>query len=413
MALAGLLVLAGCSSTVAPGGADAGTPTAGTSTDDGATAADTTSGTGSGTVNFYVSDEVNAIDDFDHLNVTIEKVSFRRVGGDGEDDSSASGSTATPEAGTGTPTPTPAQTAESGTASETATPTPTPTRAAGSDAGTPTPTPAPTGTPTDGTETPSPTPTPTVGDEPDDDDGSDGEWIVREVDATTVDLTELRGENARMLSRFDLPEGEYTQVRIHISGVEGTLKNGETVNVKLPSEKLKLKKRFAVGDGEEVDFVYDATVFEAGQSGKYILKPVASQSGTDVPIQEVTRSDGEGSLGARFVGSVDPGDAVTVKVTSDGQPVSGATVAVDDRTYETGSDGTVMFDVPVGLEELEVTVEHGESKTELKRTFGGAAGGSDEGKDGENRGGSGNGDADGEPSGSGGANAGPRTTTDA
>jgi hypothetical protein len=314
VALAGLLVLAGCSSAVAPGGTGADTPTEDATPTTPIT--DGTSGTGSGTVNFYVSDERNAIGDFEHLNVTVERVSFGRIDDDGEGDDE----TVTPESG----------------------------------------------------ETPEPTETPDEEGEEGDGEEGDGEWITREVNATTVDLTELQGENATMLSRFDLPNGTYTQVRLHVTEVDGTLTSGEDVRVKLPSERLRLNERFVVGDGEEVDFVFDATVFEAGQSGKYVLKPVASESGTDVPIREVVREDGrEGSLGARFLGPVRPGEAVTVRITSDGRPVTGAIVEVGDRTYETGSDGTVMFDVPADVEELEVGVEAGGAEAELKRTFGG------------------------------------------
>jgi uncharacterized membrane protein len=170
-----------------------------------------------------------------------------------------------------------------------------------------------------------------------------------------------------------------------VAEVNGTLTSGEDVRVKLPSQRLKLKERFAVGDGEEVDFVFDATVFEAGKSGKYILKPVASESGTDVPIREVERDGGrEGRLGVRFLGSVRPGEAATVKVTRDGEPVSGATVEVGERTYRTGSDGTVMFDVPGDAEELEVEIAAGDAEAELKRTFGG--GGSDDADDGQENG---------------------------
>jgi hypothetical protein len=88
------------------------------------------------------------------------------------------------------------------------------------------------------------------------------------------------------------------------------------------------------------------TVVERGKSGSYNIKPVVSESGTDVPIKEID-SD-EDSLGARFVGDVDRGGSATVKVTRDGQPVSGATVTVNDESYQTGGDGTVTFDVPTG-----------------------------------------------------------------
>jgi hypothetical protein len=302
-------------------------------------------------VNFYVSDERNAIGDFEHLNVTVETVSFRRMGGDGNETFEAAS-----EGDDGNGTTGPTETPES---------TETPDEDAADDDG-------------EGEAD--------AGEGENGDDGEgDGEWITREVNATTVDLTELQGENATMLSRFDLPNGTYTGVRLHVAEVNGTLTSGEDVRVKLPSQRLKLKERFAVGDGEEVDFVFDATVFEAGKSGKYILKPVASESGTDVPIREVERDGGrEGRLGVRFLGSVRPGEAATVKVTRDGEPVSGATVEVGERTYRTGSDGTVMFDVPGDAEELEVEIAAGDAEAELKRTFGG--GGSDDADDGQENG---------------------------
>jgi hypothetical protein len=352
VALAGLLVLAGCSSAVAPGGSESGTPTDGDVTTSGTGTTSGAGGTGSGTVNLYVSDERNAIGDFEHLNVTVEGVSFRRADDDGN-------------ATTGTEAPEPAETTETGSDdAESDDRTRTPERNGTAEAG-------------NGTGT-----TDLGSDDGDEDDGGDGEWITREVNATTVDLTDLQGENATMLSRFDLPNGTYTRVRLHVAAVDGTLTSGEHVRVKLPSERLRVDERFAVGDGDAVDFVFDATVFEAGESGKYVLKPVASESGTDVPIREVARGgDREGDLGARFLGTVNPGEAATVRVTRDGRPVSGATVEVGDRTYETGSDGTVMFDVPGDAEELEAEIDAGDAETDLKRTFDGGPGNADGGRD--------------------------------
>jgi hypothetical protein len=352
VALAGLLVLAGCSSAVAPGGSGSGTPTDGDVTTSGTGTTSGAGGTGSGTVSLYVSDERNAIGDFEHLNVTVEGVSFRRAGDDGN-------------ATTGTEAPEPAETTETGSDDvESDDRTGIPERNGTAEAG-------------NGTGT-----TDLGSDDGDEGDGGDGEWITREVSATTVDLTDLRGENATMLSRFDLPNGTYTRVRLHVAAVDGTLTSGEHVRVKLPSERLRVDERFAVGDGDAVDFVFDATVFEAGESGKYVLKPVASESGTDVPIREVALGgDRGGDLGARFLGTVNPGEAATVRVTRDGRPVSGATVEVGDRTYETGSDGTVMFDVPGGAEELEAEIDAGDAETDLKRTFDGGPGNADGGRD--------------------------------
>jgi len=260
-----LVVTAGCV------GGIGGTPTAGDGASDGAGSGDGAATSESGTVNFYVSDQPNDMDDFEHLNVTVTTVRFHLV----------------------------EENATAGTASETATAAPNETVTATATA----------------TESPNTT-TPTItavedeteteeaedeeereGDEESesDDESEDGRWVTREVNATTVDLTRLRGANATLVERFDLPAGEYDQVRLEVSETEGVLKDGSTTEVKLPSERLKLTQEFTVGDGEEVDFVYDVTVHKAGNSGKYVLRPVASESGTDVPIERVDgETDGEG-----------------------------------------------------------------------------------------------------------------------
>lgn len=152
---------------------------------------------GSGTVAFYVSDQPNAIDDFEHLNVTISEVAFH-----------------------------PANASENAS------------------------------------------------------------WMTRDVDNRTVDLTRLQGDNASLLGNLSVPAGDYDKVFVHVSGIEATLDSGESANVKLPSEKLHISAPFTLESDETVPFVYDITVQETG-SGKYILKPQAGESGTDVPVKRV------------------------------------------------------------------------------------------------------------------------------
>lgn len=243
--LAGLLLLAGCSGGVLPG-TDSPTQT-GTAGDGGEV------GASSGTVHFYVSDEENAISDFEHLNVTVTRVGFQRAGG-GDDEATES------PAGTETRASTGAETTDG--PSDSATPT--------------------------GTATPSTAESPTASEESGD-DGKAG-WEEFAVENETVDLTTLQGDNATLVDSFDLEAGSYDTVFIYVGAVEGTLANGERVTVKLPSEKLQLHERFEVGGDEEVEFVFDITVHEAGKSGKYVLSPVASESGTDVPMRKVDRA---------------------------------------------------------------------------------------------------------------------------
>jgi putative transposon-encoded protein len=305
VALAAMLTVAGCAGPGLSGG-----PSDGTSTD----AAD-------GVVNMYVSDQPGAMDDFEHLNVTVTKVALHKANAteDGE-------------------------------------------------------------TAMNGTETES---------DSDDEEGEDAEefdpdgdgWVVKEIDDRRVDLSQLQGQNASRLGSLPVENGTYDKVFVFVEDANGTLTSGETTNVKIPSGRLQINEEFTVGNGEEVDFVFDMTVVKAGNSGKYVLQPVVSESGTDVPFQ--TRdADGEG-LDARFEGRVTPGEEATVVVTRQGQPVEGATVEAGDGEYTTDADGTVSFRVPEDAEELEVEIEDGDDETEIERKFPGAedAGPPEDGED--------------------------------
>lgn len=281
VAVALLLVLAGCSGGVTDGdttpSADA-TTDGGEQTDGGATE----SGTrlvltrASDGVNFYVSDEENAIGDFRHLNVTISRVGFQRA---------------------------------------------------------------------------------------------EGGWVEHEVDGRTVDLTRLRGANATRLTTVDAPDGTYNKVFAYVSDVDATLTSGESVRVKLPSEKLQLNSEFTVGGGESVDFVFDIAVHRAGNSGKYILRPVVGQSGTDVPIDSVD-DEGEGiEVEFRDEGTVTPGGNATLEVTRDDAPVANATVRIDDeRVGTTDGDGLVTVPVP-NRTTFTLVVQAGDDVADLRVTF--------------------------------------------
>lgn len=291
LAAALLVALAGCAGTAPQGTApDAGD---GTATDGDATDGTATTASGSATnaavVNFYVSDEANAIGDFRHVNVTVTKVGFERAGGG---------------------------------------------------------------------------------------------WTEFPVDDQTVDLTDLQGKNATLVDSYDVPNGTYTKVFLHVGEVNATLANGEQVRVKLPSERLHVNEEFAVENGSQVDFVFDITVHEAGKSGKYILKPVVSESGTDVEIEATGGDDqpdereGDGDDGedaapnATFVGDVTPGENATVAVTRNGSAVANATVVANGQAVgATGTDGRLTFAVPDDAEELTVEVEHGGVTAELEVEF--------------------------------------------
>jgi len=115
---------------------------------------------------------------------------------------------------------------------------------------------------------------------------SDAEqWVEFEPEVSEVDLTLVQGDKTQEIWRGNVPEVQYTKVFIHVTGVHGILKEtGQTVDVKLPSQKLHISKSFQVTADTVTSFTYDLTVVATGntQSGiKYILKPQIDQSGAD------------------------------------------------------------------------------------------------------------------------------------
>lgn len=112
-----------------------------------------------------------------------------------------------------------------------------------------------------------------------------GGWLEFEPEIREVDLTTVQGDKTQQIWRGNIPEGEYTKVFIYVSDVQGILKETEeTVEIKLPSNKLQISKSFQITADTATSFTFDLTVISAGseQSGiKYILKPQAAESGAD------------------------------------------------------------------------------------------------------------------------------------
>ncbi|SEK52952.1 DUF4382 domain-containing protein [Haloferax larsenii] len=375
-----LVLLAGCAGgsgtlTDAPSGSDSD----GTASGDQATQ--------TGTLNFYVSDEQNAIADFEHLNVTIKRVTLMQANSDSDGDSEDADAEADAEAESeaeaeaqgesdeesGEDANTTANDSSTMTATGTAVVTANGSANASADAEADIDAEAEAEAEDDEAED----------DEAADDDAGDGGKVTYEVDNVTVDLTQLQGDKASLVGSYDVPEGNYTKVFVHVGEVNGTLKTGEQVNVKLPSEKLHLNSNFEVGNGEDVDFVFDITAFKAGKSGKYILKPVISESGTSVPIEDVgadaaesegeRESEGKSSdeaLTASFDGNVTVGENATLVVSQNGTPVESATVSVNGKDVgTTDADGELVVSIP-DADEVTVEVTDGDAEAELEYEFG-------------------------------------------
>jgi len=331
--VAAMLVLAGCSAQPGIGG-DA-TP------ESGATTTEAADDTDDGTVRMYLSDERNAIDQFEHLNVTVTAVSFKSAEAEADAEASANAN-ASPETD-----------GENGTVEA------------------------------------------NVSGDVEADASAEAGWRTHAVGERSVDLTRLQGENATRLGNLSVASGEYAAVRLEVTEVEGTLNSGERVNVKLPSNGLALTEAFTVGADDETAFVFDATVFEAGGSGKYILKPVASESGTEQSIRLVddgaagasaaieaganasdTEASGNTSVGVNVTAGANASDdlavevvetslsGVVVAIADAGEPVTGATVAVNGEVAgETDADGRVTVPLPEDPV-ADVTVDTGEATLE-------------------------------------------------
>ena len=117
-------------------------------------------------------------------------------------------------------------------------------------------------------------------------------------DGLEVDLTQLQGDLAQEVWRGDVPEGDYKTVLVHVSSVEGILaSSGESADVTLPSDTLRISVDFSVAGDDPTDFVFDITVHRSGNAGagaRYILSPQASESGADRPFSPVAQQQGQG-----------------------------------------------------------------------------------------------------------------------
>jgi len=213
----------------------------------------------------------------------------------------------------------------------------------------------------------------------------DGEWIEMPA-AGELDLVLLQGENAEEVWSGTLPDGEYNKVFVYASDVEGVLKNGDSTDVKLPSEKLHINTHFSISEDSSVSFVFDISVVSAGNgagngqgSVKYILKPVISQSGPNQKFTEVKTQDkerereqerereSEEELDLELDGDIAPGETVTLLVTLEGEPVAGAVVEVNgEEIGNTGDDGTISFTIPEDADKLKIQAELDGQEGELE-----------------------------------------------
>ncbi|HUV57136.1 MAG TPA: DUF4382 domain-containing protein [Dehalococcoidales bacterium] len=209
--------------------------------------------------------------------------------------------------------------------------------------------------------------------------GENGGWLeVSLAEEEELDLVSLQGENAEEIWSGNFTAGQYTNVFIYVSDIDAELNNGDSTEVKLPSDKLHINTNFSIPEDSPVSFVFDISVVATGNDKNgvsYIIKPVISQSGpnqkfTEVKSRERERDRERESLDLELEGDIAPGETVTLLVTFNGEPVVGATVEVNgEEIGETGDDGTISFTIPDDAGELEIEVKRGEQEGELEFEF--------------------------------------------
>lgn len=98
------------------------------------------------------------------------------------------------------------------------------------------------------------------------------------VENESVDLTQLIGELAVPILEVNLTEGTYTKIELHVADVDGIV-NNESVEVKVPSNKLMITNTFTISNNDTTTFVFDINVVKRGNQDSYNLLPVISESG--------------------------------------------------------------------------------------------------------------------------------------
>jgi len=108
-----------------------------------------------------------------------------------------------------------------------------------------------------------------------------GEWIDVPLAQETIDLRAYVDVSA-LLAAGNISTGQYTQVRIIVDSVVGTLQDGTEVEFKVPSGELKIITMFTIEDGETTKLTVDIDLADPESivytaSGEWIFKPILGE----------------------------------------------------------------------------------------------------------------------------------------
>jgi hypothetical protein len=91
-----------------------------------------------------------------------------------------------------------------------------------------------------------------------------------------ADLVDLQGDSTQLVDERDLDAATYEFLQLDTDGVDAALDGGESVTVEVPGEApLTFNEAFDIREGSRTVFTGDFTPVKRGQSGSYVLQPVA------------------------------------------------------------------------------------------------------------------------------------------
>ncbi|MGM0546922.1 MAG: DUF4382 domain-containing protein [Bacteroidota bacterium] len=161
-------------------------------------------------------------------------------------------------------------------------------------------------------------------------DSADGKWIDLPVEPMKVNLLELTNGVDTLLAEAELDPGHYKELRLILGDDNTVMVDSTTQDLKVPSGqqsgyKIKFKTDLEAGDDIDVVVDFDAgrSVHKAGNSGKYILKPVLKafvESGDEVEVGSVA-------------GIVDPSEAAPNVYALMGEDTTATTQTDDDGSF--------------------------------------------------------------------------------
>jgi hypothetical protein len=137
----------------------------------------------------------------------------------------------------------------------------------------------------DGDDGTTATPTGTDGTATDADDGDEDAGVeTYDVDDVEADLVQLQDGETDLVAEQELETGDYEFLQLIVTDVDATLSGGGDAEVTTPGNApLKFDQSFEIRADTRTVFTADFTPVNRGQTGRYLLKPVAS--GTEVAYE--------------------------------------------------------------------------------------------------------------------------------